>query len=577
MHFDPITGEKIMDPGDEVQVQNTQAAGQTPAQAAQAMDQAAAQAAQTLGADAAQAAQAAGQAQANFNQAAQGQAQGAPAGDAMAQAQQAYDQAQAMQAAATQQNFQQGQFQQGQFQQAQGQFGQAPADGNKVKKGLPIGAVIGIIVAVIAVIGGVIFFATRSMGGKISLLTLGSTAYDGCYVADAIKEAGFKPYSDMSLTVNAEVEDFELSVVAARKVDSHVGSLYAEMTYSGFTASATGYIDEKKIKASCPVISDYLFVYDYSSKNNDGYIAELLDDQGIDIEDFNTMIAFFNDNSDLYRKFSEKTMDYYKDCINGIDLEKTGNKDTFTVNGKEITCKEYKAVITEDDMAEWIKGYQELLSDFVDDNSDEFEVLEEISGEDFDVEDEFDVYLDEIEDMEDLEITVYAKGTTVAAIGYVYDDEEVQILFKGGDYLAQNLEVIVDDDTVLTIEGEIKGDVETSTIEADDYTIEWSYDRKSGKLTIECDDFEFEGKLVTKKGEMTISIDSLEVDGDEIEIDKLEIIYSSNADIKEPKGDEFDIGTADEDEFEDLGEEIYENVYDNDDLMDFLDDLQYMF
>ena len=571
MHFDPITGEKIMDPGDEIQGQ----AGQAADQAAQA----ATQAAQTADQAAAQTAQA--------------------AGDTVAQAQQVYDQTQAAQAAATQQaqgqfqqaqgQFQQaqGQFQQaqGQFQQAQGQFQQAqpqfqqmPSDGNKVKKGLPVGAVIGIIVGVVAVIGIIVFAATKFMGGKLSLLTFGATAYDGSYLVDAIKETGFKPYEDMSVTVNAEVEDLGLNVVAARKADSHVGSVYAEITYSGFTANATGYIDEKKIEATCPVIGDYLFVYDYSSSKNSGYIIEMLEDEGIDAEDLNAMIGFLNDNSDNYRKLSEKMIDYYKDCIEGIELEKTGKKETFTVNGKDVSCKEYKAVITEDDVNEWIKGYQEILEGFVDDNSDVFDAIESLSGESFDLDDSFDELYDEIEDMDDIEFMVYAKGTTVAAICLTNaDDEEVQILFKGGDYLAQNVEVTVDGDTTLTIEGKIDGDVETSTIETDDMTIEYSYNRKTGELTIENDDFEFNGKLVCKKGEMTITVDSVEVDGDDLEIEKLEIIYSSKVDIKEPKGEEFDIGNADEDDLSELGEEIYDNVYDNDELMDFLEEFMYMF
>ena len=174
-------------------------------------------------------------------------------------------------------------------------------------------------------------------------------------------------------------------------------------------------------------------------------------------------------------------------------------------------------------------------------------------------------------------ITPICPHTLDARPMIIPDDEEVQILFKGGDYLAQNVEVTVDGDTTLTIEGKIDGDVETSTIETDDMTIEYSYNRKTGELTIENDDFEFNGKLVCKKGEMTVTVDSVEVDGDDLEIEKLEIIYSSKVDIKEPKGEEFDIGNADEDDLSELGEEIYDNVYDNDELMDFLEEFMYMF
>ncbi len=558
MHFDPNTGEKIMDPGDEIQ----NAAAQTADNAAQAAQQAQQQAAAT-----------AAQAQAGAAQ------QAAPAADAAAQAQQAFAQAQAQQQAP---NFQaQPQFQgQPQF---QAQPGVAPAADN-VKKGLPIGAVIGIIAAVVAVIGVAVFFITRNLGGKVSLVNTLINAYDGEYLTDASKDFKLDPFGQFTYTVEGEVEDVEFNVSIASNGSNHTRSAYATVTYSGFTADFTGYIDEKTIKAQCPVIGDYIFLYDYSNDKNDGYLMEILDDADIDVKDFNALIAFLNDNSDLVKKFYDKNLDYFLKIANDLDFKKTGEKETFEVNGKSITCKEYQAVITEDLVVEWIEGYQKLWDEFYKENSDDFEVIEEMVGEDLDLDDYFDDMIDAVDDFEDITVSIYSKGATAACIRVADEDHMVEILFKGGDYLAQNLEINYDYDgdegTLLTIEGETKGDVQTTTIEVEDmdYELEYSYNRKTGDLNMTCevDGEEFynlECTVEISKDQIKYTYDTLEVYGQDAPFDSLTVTLSTKADIKEPKkGDEIDLGAVDEDELEDLYEEILDELQDNDDLMEFLED-----
>ncbi len=535
-----------MDPGDEIQ--NT--AAQQAAPAVDAAQQAQAQAAQ------AQAAQA------------QAQQAAAPAADAAQQAQQAYAQAQ-----------------QPQFQAQQPQFQAAP-QGEKVKKGLPIGAVIGIAVAVVALLVVGVVFAMKNLGGKVSLVNTLMNAYDGEYLSDASKNFKFDPFGQFTYTVEGEVEDIEFNVAIASNGGSHTRSAYATVTYSGFTADFTGYIDEKNIKATCPVLGDYLFVYDYSNDKNDGFLMEQLEDYGVDVEDFNAAIGFLNDNSDLAKKFYEKNVDYFKDIANDLDFKKTGEKETFTVNGKSITCKEYQAVITEDLVVEWIEGYQKLWNDFYKENSDDFEIIEDLVGEDLDLEDMFDEMIDACDDMEDTTISIFSKGATAACIRIEEDDNMIEILFKGGDYLAQNVEINYDvdgdDGTLLTIEGETKGDVQTTTIEMEDYDyeLEYSYNRKTGEFTMTCevDGYEMynlECTIEITKDQIKYTYDTMEFDGEDMPFDSLVITFSTKADIKEPKkGEEIDLGNIDEDDLEDLAYDIVEELEDNDDLAEFMDDFE---
>ena len=359
------------------------------------------------------------------------------------------------------------------------------------------------------------------------------------------------------------------------------------MTYSGFTADATAYIDTKNIKAQVPVLGDYVFLYDYSNDKNDGYLMEFLDEADMDVKTFNALIAFMNDNDSTMQKFYEKSLDYVKDCVVGLDFKKTGEKETFKVNDKEVSCKEYQAVITADTVIGWVEGYQKLWDDFYKDNAKTFEPFEELSGEELDLGDTFDDLIDEIDDSfdEDLIVSVYVKGKITGAIRLEYDDEMIEILFKGGDYLAQNVEVNYDngddDGTLLTIKGKTKGDVQTTTIESEDgeFVFEYSFNRKTGELEMDMEEYgraiyHVECTYTISKGEMKCVFDELEVYGEDMPFESLEVIVSNKADIQEPKkGNTFDLGKVDEDEIEDFADEVMETIQDNDDLMDVIDEL----
>ena len=530
MHFDPNTGEKIMDPGDEVQATAENTANQAQEAAAQVQ------------ADAAQANNAAAQ------QAAQNAAM---------------------------------------FQQAP-QFQQVPPDTNNVKKGMPVGAVIGIVAGVLAVIAiiAVVVFASKGLGAKVSLLNTITNAYNGEYLTDATKDLGFKPFGDLTVKVEMEMDDVEVLMSFASEHASHTRSVYSEVTYDGFTLDATAYIDEKQILASCPILGDYLFKYDYSTDKNNGYIADILDEEDLEVSDLNAMIAFLNDNSGSIEKFYNQSVTYFTECVADLDFKKTGNKETFTVNGDKVECKEYRAVLSEELVAEWISGYRKVVDDFVKSNSDLVETFEDLTGEDLDIEDAFDEILDEVDGDEEAYLSIFTKGKTTAAIRITNSDEDeyYEIQFKGGDYLAQNVEIVFNDDgdeeTIFTIEGKTKGDEQTTTMESEDgsFVFEYSFNKKTGAFEMSMEQYgtevyACEATITFDKNSYTMDFESLSSYGHELDFDKYIITYSTKAEIVKPKGDEFDLGNADEDDFEDLAEEIVEEIMDNDELMELMEEL----
>ena len=451
---------------------------------------------------------------------------------------------------------------------------------------MPIGAVIGIIAAVVAVIAVVAVFAFKGFGAKVSLLNTITNAFDGEYLYDATKDLGFKPFGDMNVKVEMEIEDVEVLMNLASEASSHTRSVYSEVTYDGFTIDATAYIDEKQILASCPLLGDYLFTYDYSSDKHDGVIADILDEEDLEVSDLNALIAFLNDNSGSIEKFYTKSVAYFTDCAASLDFKKTGNKETFTVNGDKVECKEYAVVISDETIVDWISGYQKVVEDFADSNADLVSMLEDLTGEDLDIEEAFEDLIDEIDGDSEVTLSIFTKGSITAAIRLTNEDGDqyYEIQLQGGDYLAQNVEVVYNDDgdeeTVFTISGKTKGDVQTTTIEDEDgyFSLEYSFNRKTGEFEMTMEEYGYEeysceATITFDKNSYTIDFDTLSVGGDELPFDKYIITYSTKPEIVKPKGEEFDLGAADEDDFEDLGEEILEELEDNDELIELLEDL----
>ena len=181
--------------------------------------------------------------------------------------------------------------------------------------------------------------------------------------------------------------------------------------------------------------------------------------------------------------------------------------------------------------------------------------------------------IEEIEDDDfDLDITFYLYKKKLAAVTFEmddYGDEEWVIAFQGGDYRMQNVVISLLYDGETYGEAEIsckkKGSVETISIESDaDMTI--TYDTKSGVVSMEYDDnwseCYIEGIYKHSGSEASFSLEAFEVDGDSLmeeEDVSLMIYVKKGAEIEKYSGTEFDLGGAEEDDFEDLIDDLREN------------------
>ena len=140
----------------------------------------------------------------------------------------------------------------------------------------------------------------------------------------------------------------------------------------------------------------------------------------------------------------------------------------------------------------------------------------------------------------------------------------------------QNMAMVVeadDDDIEIELTTEVKKDDITKVISyegKDVVTIE--YNKKSGEYNLEAnvdgDKLEMGGTYLSKSDSISLTIDKLEAEDEDIDINfSMTVSKGSKVmDLLADEDDVFDVGNADEDDWNDLAEDLYETIYDNDEL-----------
>ena len=184
-------------------------------------------------------------------------------------------------------------------------------------------------------------------------------------------------------------------------------------------------------------------------------------------------------------------------------------------------------------------------------------------------EDLLDAYEDAMSDafhgMPDVEVTVYIYKDMLAAVILDVDGDEIEIFFEGGEYRTQNVIVDADGHTIFEIIGETDGSVEEYEFElAGRKIFSVEYDEKSGELVMEENytglNISVEATLTGKANELSFVLESFDMDYYDIDCD-FQIILQKGASMQNIKGEEFDLGAADEDDMEDLLEDLMDVLY----------------
>ena len=187
---------------------------------------------------------------------------------------------------------------------------------------------------------------------------------------------------------------------------------------------------------------------------------------------------------------------------------------------------------------------------------DRFEAVEDVAGES--MEKSFRQVRDELKSMPDMTLYFYIYKGQLAAVRVEGDKkmDEIEILFKGGDYRAQNISVEVDGDEKIALSGSRKNDKETYELEIEGKDVmSVEYNSKKGKLYIDYDydhdKFELEMNVEMSTNEVKFSIDDFDAD-DEVS-GSMSYTFKKGAKIQKfTNTEEFDVGNATKNDFMDL-------------------------
>ncbi len=433
---------------------------------------------------------------------------------------------------------------------------QDPADALKKKnwiKGLAIAGGTVVVVVVVAVAAVAVKNAVIGKGGKV-LLAAANTFKD---TPTIIKESNLDSAAELiakgkyTVTASFDVsgDGFEGKLVSTPKEKQLSGYLDID----GISADGVVGITDTELKAYIPLISDDTYVYNFEDDNQEGYLVDLIEDSGIDIEDINDALRQITSIEDKATDKSTKQLE--KDLLkefNSLNWEKADKK-SCKVDGKTHKLKGYKVEITGDD----VESMVEILEDYYKDQLDDIDYLKDFNLDVDDIEDMFDEIYDLCGYMDDVDLEFYIYKNKLAAV-YVDDGSNTgEILFEGGDYRLQNVECNFEndyDDISFEIAGSSKGSVENLEFILDgDTMLELEYDSKSGDFTVGNDYDYIDGSLKKNGKGFDFSMD----------YDELNLSLSLTADTKLEKyeGDEIDVTELDEDDIRDLVMDFYDNVY----------------
>lgn len=446
----------------------------------------------------------------------------------------------------------------------------APAKPAKKKGKAPViilAVLAGVVALALLIVVGVKSGLFLSKGNKVAVATANTFAETPQLVKD-LKPILAVTTGTFSLTGNFEMD--EIAVEGTVSLDKTEASAFGSLNIEDIPEiDFAAQVNSDGIKAQSKAISDMTFVYKTADDKEDSFLAEMageetlemLDDALAALEETAEPDAFIKDMTALVvAEYGE------------LEFEDAKEKE-FEINEKDVKCKGYTVEITEDNIMNIIDGMEDLIDETYGDALKEAGV----SAKQLTRELEY-----EIEGMEDVELTFYLYKNKLAAIIVEVEGEKVEIEFQGGDYRMQNVVVSADRMDIMEIKGETDGSVETvELIVWDEEVFAYEYDTKSGDLVVEAydGDLEIEANIDAKSDSVTVTLQDVfgtsyvtsmlsgysDSDTENLNV-TCSLTFSDKAKKASFSGSEFNVGTADEDDFYDLVEDLEDTLEDFEEL-----------
>lgn len=443
----------------------------------------------------------------------------------------------------------------------------APAPQEKKKGKVPViilSVIAGVVVLALLAVVGVKSGLFLSKGNKVAIATANTLSETPQLIKDlspimAVTSGTF------ALTGNFEMDDVAVEgtvSVDKTEVSAHGYASIDDFPEIDFAAEVT----PKGIKAQSKAISDLVFVYNTADDKEDSFIAEMAGEDSLEmLDDALTALGEATEPTDFSKELTQLIVAEYGE----LEFEKAKEKE-FEVNGKDVKCKGYTVEVTEDNIMNIVDGMEDILDETYGD------ILKEagVSAKDITREIEY-----EIEGMDDIELTFYLYKSKLAAVIAEVDRSKLEIEFQGGDYRMQNVVVSADRMDILEIKGETEDSVETLELLVwDEEVFTYEYDTKSGDLVVELDDgfYEVEANIQAKGNSVTVTLQDFYTEdsyvGEMMNLADINcsVTFTDGAKKASFSGEEFNVGTADEDDFYDLIEEL-------EDILEDFEELYYYF
>lgn len=356
---------------------------------------------------------------------------------------------------------------------------------------------------------------------------------------------------DKNYTVNLSTESEDSSVNYSFGVNP------SEIQFSGKVSNEympeTDFViayTNTDIKAQIPGVSDVFFVYDYT-QIPDGYLIENIEEETF--EKINQVLSMYWDEKN--EKMEKEITDAIINVITEMEITYLESKE-YVVDNKERKCEGYGLTFTNKELTEIIKEIEYILIEEVDETTYKTyeEMLQEIKTN--------------IKDFPDIKLEIYIYKNKLASVHMIIEEnnQEFELLFKGGKFRTQNIEFITTNEfstNSLKIEGKKDGSKESYTFYYSDYysyddeeMFVFKYDGDNGNFYIEIEDSILRGHLLTERDNVTLSLD--------VEDIEMKCIIKRGTDLQKIQGTEFNIGKASEDDFTNLleeSEELYDSIF----------------
>lgn len=395
-----------------------------------------------------------------------------------------------------------GQHQQGYGQPQQNNYGQNPGyiqspiynqPPKKGKGGLVVAIIAG--VAVVGLVIGGVFFALNS-NPKVQIAKAAKKTFETPYVIEAISDTEFKDAKGCVINLGVEDKTADEKMKIGFALDESInfnmnvdyegndipGGLCADMSLVNYEVACKLEMQEM----------DLQFKFDLDKESE--LINELLAESGMTLEELKDTIDeardLAADSAEENNENANKLAESWEEYLSNMKFEK-GDKEKVKIDGEEVECKTFNALLSKEETEKLLDDMYEIIKSA--DTSGEIEI-------------ELNDMLNEIFDGEDVHLCVGIYKGKLAKIslkhGELDDCDELALEFNGGDFRAQNMQLVADDEVGIKIKGESDATTEEYTVLVNtsgslDEVLSYKFDKSSGKLDIKAENETLSGTLKT--------------------------------------------------------------------------------